>query len=365
MTTSHWENLEVFTITSATGTHNLYANGRQQAKLRITLQAIDINGQPVPMTQSELRSLQLIDAQGRLIETDPLDYAGSHTDALTLALQQYNPREYDLVAAGRVGFNPARHDRLQFNKYRRDFNGINWMWSRSHNPVYRFFPRAPGEREPQEEFGYVDEYIYTIDVYVRTISPKPLAIAAQLTRRDGQNVFSHRPQREKGVLTLQPVAPPNYAARDYTFSRIVISGNVESQQYFDTLDYYTFNLVSNQTDIEFLRFDMSPISIRRDALAPKDRGSISGFTYPGGDYFNFGMALRSLPTQIRSDFRRHGKVCICLARQTKFSPIPGGVNRDPVISRGPSTARALDMFGNDHQVRMQFQGNGRKYLELV
>lgn len=365
MTALTWETLEVFTITSATGTANIYANGRQQAKLSITLQAIDINGQPVPLTQSERDSLQLIDTQGRPIEVDPLDYKNPPFGRHALELQQYNPKEYDLVAAKRVDFNSQKHDRLQYNKYRRDLNGVNWMWSRSENTVFKHFPLAQGERQPKDDYHSADEHVFRIEVYVRTISSSPLTIAAQLTRRDGQKVFSHRPQRESGTLTLYPVTPPMYAAREYKFSRIVMRGNVESKQNFESLDYYDFSLFSNQVNIEFLRFDMTPISIRRDAQAPKERGSITGFTYPGDDNFNFGMALKSLPLKLSSSFGGAGKVYVCLARQARFSPVPGATNRDPVASRGPSVIRAMDMYGNDHQMRLQFQGNGRNFLELV
>lgn len=360
-----WENLEVFTITSATGTTNVYPNGRQQAKLRITLQAVDINGQPVPLTQKELNSLRLVDNQGRPIADDPLDYELRSTDPSTLARQQYDPDEYARVAAGRVGFDPVRHDRLQFNKYRRNFNEVNWMWSRVHNRDYQFFPRAPGERDPEPEFSQAQPYTYIVDVYIRTISRTPLNIAVQLTRGDGQHFFSHALNRNQGMLRVNPVTLPGYAATDYRFPRSVIYGNVESTQFFDSLDYYEFRLVSNQTHIEFLRFDMQPLSIRRDAISPKDRGSITGFTYPGDDYLNFGMALRDLPGKLVENFKERGKVYICLARQARFRTVPGGVDRDSGVSKGPSTIRALDMYGNDHQVRLQFKGNGRKYLELV
>jgi len=201
-------------------------------------------------------------------------------------------------------------------------------------------------------------------VYVRTISTQPLSIAARV-ERNGRKFTSHRPYREKGTLTLNPVNTPNYTARDYNFSRHVISGNVDSQQHFDSLDYYAFNLNAQYPHVEFLNFEMNPISIRRDAIAPRDRGSISGYTYAGDDYFNYGMTLRSLPNKLVPGFRGRGKVYVCLVRRNQMPQVPGTVNRDPAPSRGPTTIRAQDMFGNDHRVRMQFQGNGRKYLELV
>ena len=378
MKISNWESLEVFTVTSATGTSNVYANGRQQAKLRITLQAIDINGNPVPMTPDELDSLKLIDTQGRLIDADPLDFrhARPHNKALL-----YNPDEYNRVAAKQVSFNPTQHDRLQFNKYSRNFNGVNWVWSRHHNAEYKFYPRAPHEQEPQTIGPQHDQHTYVIDVYVRTISQTSLVIAAQLTRRDGLKVSSHLPLRTNGTLTLHPVRAPGYAAPHYSFARHVISGNVDSKQFHDSLDYYSFDLVANQEKISFLRFDMTPKSIRRDAISPKERGSITGYTEPDKISFNYGMKLKDLPLTVESGQRGPGKIYVCLVRKNRlishssanrtistssnFVPLPGVIFDTESFSRGPATIRALDMYGNDHVVRMQFKGNGRNYLELA
>ena len=359
MTISKWESLEVFTITSATGTNNIYANGRQQAKLRITLQAIDINGNPVPMTPDELDSLQLIDTRGRLIDADPLDfrYTSPHNRA-----RLYNPDEYSRVAAKQVSFNPTQHDRLQFNKYSRNFSGVNWYWSRHYNAEYKFYPRAPHEQEPQTVGSQHDQHTYVIDVYVRTISPTSLAIAAQLTRRDGLKVSSHLPLRTNGTLTLHPVRAPGYAAPHYSFTRHVISGDVDSKQFHDSLDYYSFGLIANQEKIDFVRFDMTPKSIRRDAISPKERGSITGYSEPDNIFFNYGMRLKDLPHTVENGLRGPGKVYVCLVRRSRFNT--GGSVFDP-ISRGPATIRALDMYGNDHVVRLQFKGNGRNHLELA
>lgn len=373
-----WENLEVFTITSATGTGNVYANGRQQAKLRITLRATDINNDPVPMSSDELDSLQLIDMQGRLIDADPLDFrhASPHNNALL-----YNPDVYDRVAAKQVSFDPAQHDRLQFNKYSRNVNGMNWVWSRHHNAEYKFYPRAPHEQEPRAVVSRQDQHTYVIDVYVRTISNTPLVIAAQLTRRDGLKVSSHLPLRDKGTLTLHPVRAPGYAASHYSFTRHVISGNVDDKQFHDSLDYYSFGLIANQEKISFLRFDMTPKSIRRDAISPKERGSITGYTEPDEVSFNYGMNLRDLPLYVDNGMRGPGKIYVCLVRRNRLIshssanrtistssnliPLPGVIFDIESVSRGPATVRALDMYGNDHVLRLQFKGNGRNNLELA
>ncbi|WP_296260009.1 MULTISPECIES: hypothetical protein [unclassified Pseudomonas] len=390
-----WETLQVFAVTSATGSTDIFANGRQQTRLRIKVQAIDINGTPVPLSDEELASLQLIEPNGRPVKLDPLDYHERALNPLTFVRKQYDPEEYERVASGSVVFNPAKHDLLQYNKARKLFNDVTTVWSGVRNTDYEFYPRASAERLPEEDYGSDREHIYVVDVYVRTISDIQVRLAVRLTRDDGQTFDSLA--YHNGRLTLRPVVPPTYVARDYDFKRIAISGDVESKQHFDTLDYYTFDLVSNNIALEFRHFEMKPLSIRRDAVAPMDRGSITGFTYPGDDHFNYGMALKQLPTRLNPGYKRPGKVFINLVRRHKFEsasapivspgnslsslissvlaalasktvgvrPVMGPANPDPVVSAGPATIRALDMYGNDHVVRLQFRGNGRNYLELV
>lgn len=361
MTSSKWVNLEKFSVELATGSGRVYANGRQQLKLRITLRALDINGKAVEMTEAELDSLILIDAQFKPIPADPLKYGATDAEADELARQLYDPTEYGRVMADKsVAFDATKHDRLQFNKYREDFNNLNWMWSKTQNGMYRFFSPTSSVRTNSYSSSEPAEHEYSVDVYVRTISKEKITVSAQVTRSDGTKFYSNYPERQDGSQDLVPERPPVYTADKYSFSRIAISGDVESTKDFDSVDYYRFELVSGGDDVLFLNFDMAPVSIRRDAIAPKNRGSITGYTHPGSDEFNYGMSMFSTQGKLRAGYKKPGIVYVCLMRRSNFFAAT-----IPAVTRGPTTIKAQDIYGNDHEVLMQFKGAGRNYLELV
>jgi hypothetical protein len=313
-----WENLQVLAVQSVTGTLQLYANARQQAPLLVKIQAVDINGEAVPLSHAELMSLKLI------------HHAGN---------------------------KPVLNEFLQSGPMGRD----EWRWSSVHNSDFKPFPAGNGVRPAPIDQGGPAEHIHYRYLYVRTNSLTPLRIALELKRDDGKVFRSNDPEMENGSLTLESLAPRVYPASAYSFDRVVIKGDPDSKSNFDGVDYYPLSLNDGGVNIEFdsFTFSITPRSIFRLDIAPRDRGSFTGYTRPGNPYFIYGGYSPEAPEMVEAKFRKPGGVVIVHVRQKK---IAASTSRG--ASMGPAVIKTLDMYGNEHTINLRFKGNDRKYLEL-
>jgi hypothetical protein len=356
-----WENLKVLAVQPAAGGTTLFANGRQQTKLLIKLQVVGINGDTMRVSDTELKSLQLIEYHGNTpVAYDPIQYGAYQYDPVTYGLMQYDPEEYEKMKGGRIPFNPTRHDQLQYQLHSGLRDGPQWMWTYLHNTDFSFFPSRGEQAAPDLEQIVSDgDHVYYRDAYVRSISQTPLRIALQITRDDGTIFRSNDPDMEKGSVILNTVPMRAYRASDYTFQRVSISGDPESKRVFDSIDYYPVTLIDSGVELKFRRFSISPKSIYRFDVAPRNRGSYTGYSHPGDEYFNYNKGLRNAPLRMEPTFKKRGGVVLVLVRQGSIPIVPGVDTPEP-----PAIIKALDTYGNEHQVGLRFQGEGRKYLEL-
>lgn len=315
-----WSNLQVFSVEAASGSHQLYANGRQQVGLLVKIQVIDDNGTPVKLTDEEVASVKLIEH--------------GNSRAVT----------YEWFATPLLPRNA-------------------WHWSRHYNTDYKFFPGSnptPNSNTP----GGAGQHEMLLYFYLRTTSLRPIRLALQVTRKDGEVFQSNNPDIENGSITLSPVEPRQYQPGDYSFNRTVIQGDPDSTTQFDGHDYYPLELYENGVRVEFnpFTFNVTPRNIFRFDIAPKTRGSYTSVVRPGNHYFLWDRTFNftGSPTVLDARYVKPGGIVVMVVRRNR-AVVPHQLpSRDT-----PMVITVMDVYGNEHTLRIKFKGNGRKYLELV
>lgn len=314
-----WSNLGRLSVESTTGNTQLYANGRQQVELLIKIQVTDDNGAPVPLSDAEAGSLELI---------------------------QYD----DSSAVEREVFS------------REPLPSNTWRWSHDHNQDFSFLPgtSAISDQSPSSS-NATDQTLRK--VYLRTTSLRPLKFALQITREDGQIFRSISPDLENGFITVTPLPVRQYKPSDYLFKRIVVQGDPDSITVHDGHDFYPLELHENGEQVQFTRYSLKVVqpNIFRFDIAPRTRGSYTSLTAPGDRYLKYSNYNLNDPLfEIGSTYVKDGTIVVALIRRNIVMLSGGAPNNDEVMSFS-----ATDVYGNDHDFRIKFQGTARKLLELV
>ncbi|MCQ2992871.1 hypothetical protein NLO88_12290 [Pseudomonas syringae] len=305
LSTAKWENLKQFKIEASSGSDRLFRNGRQQVELRITLEAIDINLDPVPLSDQELASVRLVEYHG----------------------EKEIPQQ-----------------------------GGKWNYGVKRDTQYRFYPlgRSRSASDYAEAFAAppaTEQLINYRQFYITTTADSPLRVAVKITRDDGE-VFFSSPGND-GSVTLTPIEVPAYRAEDYTFKPIPM--------YEGSIDCIPFVLNSGGTNIEFRQFSVSPASV----VKGKWTGNIiyglthSGYTEPGQSGIHYGEGIFHLVKDLESEFIKVGQPVV--VRMHYGWPVPKSVAPRP---EGWARIEAVDMYGNSHALSLRFKSTELADLEL-
>ncbi|WP_341522141.1 hypothetical protein AABC73_01405 [Pseudomonas sp. G.S.17] len=318
--TVKWSRLGHFSVESTTGNTQLYANGRQQVELLVKIQVVDDNGTSVPLSDAEASSLQLI---------------------------QYD----DNSVVEREIFS------------REPLPSNTWRWSYDYNQDYSFLPGTSSfaDQSPSNSKATLQTLS---TVYLRTTSLRPLKFALQITREDGQVFRSINPDLEKGFMTVTPLPARQYKPSDYLFKPIpiVVPGNPDSPAAHDGHDFYPLELYEGGEQVQFTRYSLkvSQENIFRFDIAPRTRGSYTSLTAPGDRYLKYSNYNLNNPLlEIGGSYVKDGTIVVALIHRNIVMLSGGAPNNDEVMSFS-----VVDIYGNDHNFRIRFQGTGRKLLEL-
>jgi hypothetical protein len=315
-----WTELKVFTVSIASQTDQLFANGRQQVHLRIAVEGLDINGESVKLSKGEIDSLKLVQYQG--VHSIPF----SRSERVT----------------------PLRSNDA-------------WDWSYERNYNYKYHPSVSRPTVNDHGFGSSNRFVTYIDTYVRCIADSQLRIAACITRSDGEEFYSA--DRSNGSVTVFPVPVPRYRAQDYVFNAVDVQRNNRYQ-----IDYIAFALHSGGENVEFRDFSMSPASVLQEAgsfrRAPYDRKAqvksiaFTGYTKPGQPAITYAAGVPdSQPTYIDGSFIRPGRpVVVAIRTWTRRSNLPGRTRSSKIF--------AVDMYGNSHDVNVRLVQPGGQFQQL-
>lgn len=330
--TATWESVEVFSIESVTGGNKLYANGRQSIMLRIGIKVIDIQGNPVALTERERLSLTLV------------DYHGVKNNALVYR----KPEDATPV----------------------DQSKGDWDWSIMNIGNYQFFPFQSGRSSFSSDSGSSPQGDRTeyIHFYARTVSSLPLTMSVRITRDDG-TVFESR-DANGGSFEVRPEKPRNYAASDYQFQKIIHQPYTQNDNWAKVhglvgVTYYQFGLVVGGERVEFKSIDVSPGGLHSRTFGWFDDSgaSLVGFTHPGKDSINYLHHHTLLPAKVQATVLPGQVYFVQSVLHGRPSWEFNKPTRKPEVKR--CKVSAVDVYGNTHPLVLKTEGILYNDPELV
>lgn len=314
-----WTALSIFELRIDSGSQSLYCNGRQQVKIEIRLRATN-STEVVKLSTSERASLRLI--------------------------QTANSQEIPAVPGG---------------------GNVTSGWGRTiERNVYDYFPGSVRDQtRDRDAVSRDDERFY---LYVQTVAAEPLRISAQIRRDDGVFFRSNAPEfASEGEVTAIPVSVPSYAIIGYEDEwkqPVRVEGGANDDYDLRTVDYYYCGLVVGGNHIPFRTFNVAPYSMFQwESTNPATRnGSYTGFAGPGRLNTRIQYGSESAPYKpptVRSELTRDGYGIVVLIRRDD-------ITYSGTARRGPCDITAIDIHGNEHQLRVNFvAANNRHALKLT
>lgn len=291
-----WDELQRFKIFSVSGGNRLYRNGRQQLKVRVVVAVADASHKRVPLTQSELDSIVLVDALSGL----PLPKK-----------DRYGPE------------------------------GHVWYYTEYQNRQFRELPHygpVPGSVPP-------GPFVYVVDFYVSTTSDTPIKVRPRITRADGQ-MFQLDTGAELESLQLYSLPVAAYRAEQYSLNR-TSAPYASTSRDIEKVEVFGLELIVDQQRIEFVTGFNIGTHLR---IGSSDRRYTGYYLvgYGNGKYMPTGGAPRwERPDALGRRRSEGGRVALVLA----YGKHGGDVwVRDPASN---TLMEFVDMYGNPHQLRVE------------
>ncbi|RKP45160.1 hypothetical protein [Trinickia fusca] len=311
-TLSSWTSLETFEVEVSSPSNRLYRNGRQQVEVTVKLRARNGQGQIVPLSEAEMRSVRLTDYNSGE-ELPPVPASGAVTQG--------------------------------------------WGTTDTRNE-YEFFP---GAREAEGE-GPAPSSEYSFAVrYVQTIDEAPKRIGA-LVRNDDGTVFTS--DKVKQFIEALPERLPSLEqtrAVDYEWKVKRIVGDDDDWD-LETVDYYYCGLSINGNRVKLREFNVRPASTFQweSANPASELFSFTGFGTPGSTVANYSVpalfnSRKHSPIREPSD----GEGIVILIRSNRISQSSAGS-----VHKGACDVDARDEFGTDYPLRLSFKSSSNRN-ELV
>ncbi|MCD5989107.1 hypothetical protein KDX30_14440 [Pseudomonas sp. CDFA 553] len=298
--TERWVSLETFKVVSAAGGGRLFWNGLQAVKLRVAIKALDVNLEPVALTQTELDSIKLVNHHGG---------AAIH---------------YQIPLPGLPRPVSSQH---------------GWDWSHVNPYGYDYVPTS-SQQLANEEASVKDRYTYYVDLFVRTVRQEPLTVSLTVNRDDGEQ-FDSRGLIE-GDMTITPLRPTTYTVDKYRFE---VVHTMELGQW-GKLDYIPLVLNDNGVNIEFRSISVSPVGVGYHAGSSTVTrvGMVSGYMGPGINSIIYPSPRPpGAPASVTGITPVRGQPALITFRDRWLSP--GKVKN--------ATITAIDMYGNSHVLRFR------------
>lgn len=287
----------------------VYANGRQQVKVRLKWTAKMGLANKTWLSITEKQSIRLLDPETGALLPRTLGGGGSGVDT-----------------------------------------GLGWavstMWD-----GYDYFP-VEGQQVPAVSDNSHSEYL---DVYVSSEGPsgEVKKVGWQVTRDDGV-VFT---STGKGAgldqsISLVAVKPPVHSLQAYSFVPLRVRGGDDNDS--QTQDNYSFNLNAGGKEIGFRNFNMVSASTLRNRAAHDGIGSCTAYVKPRSNLVNYFPGVESLfPAQVQNP---GNNALIILMRNVE---LPTHLGLGSIAD-----VRAVDMQGNNHAFTVSFENNGADLLKL-
>ncbi|WP_040260858.1 hypothetical protein [Pseudomonas massiliensis] len=177
-TRSRWTELDMFELEASQG-DRVYANGRQQLEVTITVGTKAVNGRYVPLSQAEMNSLQLFIKD---------------------------------TSISPIEFLPPGEEEIRAEM------GLNYAQTLKHNGAYRFYPGGAATlTDPSADDGKT-----TARLYLMTRTAGKLTLIARFTSDTGEVFSSNVVDADKGEISVRGVAPPTFTAGTYRFQPEVV-----------------------------------------------------------------------------------------------------------------------------------------------
>ncbi|MCP1416062.1 hypothetical protein J3D47_000305 [Pseudomonas laurylsulfativorans] len=301
-----WIDLKRFQVFSTSGGKMIYANGYQQLKLMVLVQAVDEGQKVVGISESELDSIQLLDAySGKALPIDSI----------------------------RDGEEPA------------------WKCTLERRLQYEPFPHT-GELPDLVVRG---KAIFRKEFYVSSNSPDPVKLIAAITRSDGE-VFYSEETLEFGEISLRTVPPPIYRKEQFRVKHL--SANWKSTENVAKVDRYVLDLLVDQHHIKFV--DCSITGVMQARSEHPDYLGYYAVGYFNGLKSNDGAeVLWETADQIATYHDEQGKVTFLMHFATK-----GGAS---TVRYDELSVKMFvrDMYGNRHEVDVEMNPQKPSMIEVV
>jgi hypothetical protein len=301
-----WIDLKRFQVFSTSGGNIIYANGYQQLKLVVVVQAVDYGQKAVGISQSELDSIQLLDA-----------YSGKALPIDTI----------------RDGEEPV------------------WKCALERHLSFQPFPYS-GELHGPVLWG---KDIFLKEFYVSSNSPEPIKLIAAITRSDGQAFYSEE-SSEFGEISLRTVPPPIYRKEHFRVKRL--PSNWKPTENVAKVDRYVLDLLVDQHQIKFVSCSLSGVLHARsehpDYLGYYAVGYFKGVAVDHSHIISWETADKLVTYD-----EDQGKITLLMhfARKGGNSQI----RYDNLLVR----MLVRDMYGNRHEVDVAINAGNPSMIEIV
>jgi len=307
-----WDNLARFEITVDSGSDALYANGFQQVKLRVEVQA-SLNGMEVVLSDSEMAGIQLVrsDTNEALVwismDELPADGWAGNTHRL---------EQFDYYGASRAESSALRSDNAVEDKGTRLRPQVRELW-------------------------------------VQTTALDPLRIGARVTRQTDSEPFNtYDSDFENNEVVLKPQRIPARNPSNYTLEKTKIEPDSDADLDYDTLDYYALGINFEGRPLYFRSFRWNGFEGMYGHLVGSPlRGACVGYSSPGSVGIAWPPMFSGRPPLLEST-PPEGVVTFVLQRWSNYNGPAGQSVRTAQVE-------ATDSLGNPHTLTMTLSASLR------
>ncbi|WP_414924361.1 hypothetical protein [Pseudomonas sp. IT-P291] len=301
-----WTDFKRFQVFSTSGGNTIYANGYQQLKLMVVVQAVDKDEKVVDISQSEFDSIQLLDAySGKALPIDNI--RDGEEPAWRCALER------------RLPYEPFPHT------------------GELHGPVVR------------------GKAVFLKEFYVSSNSPEPIKLIAAITRSDGEAFYSEE-TADFGEISLRTVPPPIYRKEQFRVKHL--PGNLQPTENLAKVDRYVLDLIADQHHIKFVNCSITGV-LQARSEHPDYLGYYAVGYFKGLKADHGATVLWETADQLATYHDEQGKVTFLMHFARK-----GGTSQvryDDLLVK----MFVRDMYGNRHEVDVAMNTRNPSMIEVV
>ena len=300
-----WTNIADFQVYMPEGGTTLYANGKQQLKVRVSVRVKNKDHATVALDEHALSSLQLVDA-------------GTG-----------QPLEHDKVRPG---------------------DPIGWRYVLERNDAFKPLPY-----QGQIAGGLLGAKVYSRDFYVSTNASTSISLLASITRADG-TIFYSEAIKAHGRVTLNSIPPAVYSQNQFQL-RFHGKAPYESK-HISKVEVYQLTLIVEQHKVDIIKLSsVYPSVYLRKSEHPDYLGYYAS-AYLGGESRLDDVVLFELPHAQGKYHNYPGAVTLLMSYAKK------GGDSQIRFEYEMWTLELLDMYGNTHTVTVKASEQSPPVLKL-